>query len=217
MNIRNILIDTTKSFFAVLLISFVSVASNAETNVTNNADAEKLNNNISENNKPSTKIDVNRFNRLLKKSGEVEHSPVKDGIHDPLNSATIILQNPKEALFDFPKTRSGNQVDWVKALDEGKIKPRNTVDGEDILPIIMDLNIVMEVKGSMNDVVFQHRPHTAILDCSNCHPDIFLPQSGANKITMAENLMGKRCGVCHGKVAFPLSKCSVCHSGKKEN
>ena len=215
MNIRNILIDTTKSFFAVLLISFVSVASNAETNVTNNADAEKLNNNISENNKPSTKIDVNRFNRLLKKSGEVEHSPVKDGIHDPLNSATIILQNPKEALFDFPKTRAGNQVDWVKALDDGKIKPRNPVEGEDVLSIIMDLNIVMEVKGSMNDVVFPHRPHTAILDCSNCHPAIFIPQSGANKITMAENLMGKKCGVCHGKVAFPLSKCVVCHSGKK--
>ena len=141
--------------------------------------------------------------------------PEKDGIHDPLNSATVILQNPKEALFDFPKARAGNQVDWVKALDQGKIKPRNTVEGEDVLSIIMDLKIVMEVKGSMNNVVFPHRPHTAILDCSNCHPAIFIPQSGVNKITMAENLMGKKCGVCHGTVAFPLSQCTVCHSGKK--
>jgi uncharacterized OB-fold protein len=28
--------------------------------------------------------------------------------------------------------------------------------------------------------------------------------------------MGEKCGVCHGKVAFPVSECRNCHSKKKE-
>ncbi|MDH5592933.1 MAG: cytochrome c, class I [Gammaproteobacteria bacterium] len=161
------------------------------------------------------KPDVNRFNRLLKKGGEVHLAPIEDGIHDPTNRAARMLQNPKEALFGFPEAKAGNEVDWVKAMDSGKIKPLNSYDGKEVMPIVMDLNIVMEVKGSMPNVVFPHKQHTTILDCANCHPAIFTPLSGSNNITMAENLMGKKCGVCHGKVAFPLSKCSSCHSGEK--
>ena len=67
----------------------------------------------------------------------------------------------------------------------------------------MDMNIVREVKGSMPDVVYPHKQHTEWLDCSNCHPAIFVPQKGANQISMAAILLGEKCGVCHGKVAFP--------------
>jgi c(7)-type cytochrome triheme protein len=80
----------------------------------------------------------------------------------------------------------------------------------------MDLNIVREVKGSMPDVVYPHKQHTEWLDCSNCHPAIFIPQKGANAISMAAILMGEKCGVCHGKVAFPVSECRLCHSKKKD-
>jgi c(7)-type cytochrome triheme protein len=79
----------------------------------------------------------------------------------------------------------------------------------------MDLNIVREVKGSMPDVVYPHKQHTEWLDCSNCHPSIFVPQKGANQISMASILLGQKCGVCHGKVAFPVSECRLCHSRKK--
>jgi c(7)-type cytochrome triheme protein len=79
----------------------------------------------------------------------------------------------------------------------------------------MDLNIVREVKGSMPDVVYPHKQHTEWLDCSNCHPAIFIPQKGANQISMASILLGQKCGVCHGKVAFPVSECRLCHSRKK--
>jgi cytochrome c551/c552 len=33
---------------------------------------------------------------------------------------------------------------------------------------------------------------------------------------MAAILMGEKCGVCHGKVAFPVSECRLCHSKKKD-
>jgi len=38
---------------------------------------------------------------------------------------------------------------------------------------------------------------------------------GANQISMASILMGEKCGVCHGKVAFPVSECRRCHSQAK--
>ena len=79
----------------------------------------------------------------------------------------------------------------------------------------MDLNIVREVKGSMPDVVYPHKQHTEWLDCSNCHPAIFKPQKGANQMSMAGILLGEGCGVCHGKVAFPVAECRRCHSAKK--
>jgi uncharacterized OB-fold protein len=32
---------------------------------------------------------------------------------------------------------------------------------------------------------------------------------------MAAILLGQKCGVCHGKVAFPVSECRSCHSKNK--
>ena len=68
----------------------------------------------------------------------------------------------------------------------------------------------------MPDVVYPHKQHTQWLDCANCHPAIFIPQKGANQISMASILLGEKCGVCHGKVAFPVSDCRRCHSQPKE-
>jgi len=117
----------------------------------------------------------------------------------------------------LPRSSSGNYVDWVKSLEEKKIQPRYDRNDPDAKPIVMDLNIVHEVKGSMPNVVYPHKQHTEWLDCSNCHPAIFLPQKGANNISMAAILLGEKCGVCHGKVAFPVSECRRCHSQPKKN
>ena len=159
--------------------------------------------------------DPNSFNRLMKSPSKRNPPPSEDGIHDKDNDGTFALQSPKEQFLNMPKGKSGNYVDWVKALDEKKITPRYDRTDPSVKPIIMDLNIVREVKGSMPDVVYPHKQHTEWLDCSNCHPAIFIPQKGANQMSMASIILGEKCGVCHGKVAFPVAECRRCHSRPK--
>lgn len=160
--------------------------------------------------------DVNSFNRLLKPANKRNLPPAEDGIHDPSNDGTLALLPPLSSFADLPKSFAGNRVNWVEAIEKKKINPRWDKSDTKAAAIVMDLNIVREVKGSMPDVVYPHKQHTMWLDCSNCHPAIFIPQKGANSISMASILLGEKCGVCHGKVAFPVSECRLCHSKKKE-
>ncbi|MFO1352091.1 MAG: c(7)-type cytochrome triheme domain-containing protein [Gammaproteobacteria bacterium] len=157
----------------------------------------------------------NSFNRLMTPPSERNRPPPQDGIHDPNSPAVQTLQPPKTSFADLPPGQSGNYVDWVKAIQDGKIQPRFDRVDPKAEPLIMDLNIVREVKGTMPNVVYPHKQHTEWLDCSNCHPAIFIPQKGANKISMASILLGEACGVCHGKVAFPVAECRRCHSQVK--
>lgn len=159
--------------------------------------------------------DPNAFNRLMKPASERNAPPESDGIHDPTADGTMMLQPPREAFASLPKSRSGNYVDWNRAIDEQLISPRSDIRDPDAMAVVFDLNIVREVKGSMPDVVYPHKQHTQWLDCANCHPAIFIPLKGANQISMASILMGEKCGVCHGKVAFPVSECRRCHSKPK--
>ena len=141
--------------------------------------------------------------------------PAEDGIHDPTSEGTLSLQPPLAAFTPLAKSNDGNRVDWVKALNDNAISPRFDRNDPTVAAMVMDMNIVREVKGSMPDVVYPHKQHTQWLDCSNCHPAIFIPQKGANQISMASILLGQKCGVCHGKVAFPISDCRRCHSKSK--
>lgn len=159
--------------------------------------------------------EVNAFNRLLRPTGRANRPAAESGIHDPANDATLQLQPPAQAFATLPKATAGNHVDWVKALGDKSIDPRWDRNDPKAAAVVMDLNIVREVKGSMPDVVYPHKQHTEWLDCANCHPSIFVPQKGANQISMASILLGQKCGVCHGKVAFPVSECRLCHSRKK--
>ncbi len=158
---------------------------------------------------------VNKFNRLMKSRSEWNPPQAEDGIHDPENEGTYALQPPKESFASMTSSTSGNRVDWVKSLHKGQINPRFDRSDPTKKPFVLDLNIVREVKGTMPDVVYPHKQHTEWLDCSNCHPAIFIPKKGANQISMASILMGEKCGVCHGKVAFPVSDCRRCHSKNK--
>ena len=160
--------------------------------------------------------DVNAFNRLLKPGGGFNRPAMESGIHDPTNDATATLQPPARAFANLPKSPAGNHVDWVRALESKRIEPRWDRNDPKAPAVVMDLNIVREVKGSMPDVVYPHKQHTEWLDCSNCHPSIFIPQKGANQISMAAILLGQKCGACHGRVAFPVSECRLCHSKKKD-
>ena len=160
---------------------------------------------------------ANTFNRLLKKEKQRNAAPADDGIHDTANDGTHVLQPPLIAYDGLPTSEFGNYVDWVKALDSGLLAPRYDRFDPTVEPLVMDLDIVREVKSTMPDVVFPHKPHTQWLHCSNCHPKIFIPQRNANVINMSAILLGQKCGVCHGKVSFPITtkSCKVCHSKPK--
>lgn len=158
---------------------------------------------------------VNTFNRLMRPPAQRNLPPAEDGIHDPANDGTLSLQPPLTAFAPLPKSNDGNRIDWVKSLNQNLIHPRVDRNDPNAAAMVMDMNIVREVKGSMPDVVFPHKQHTQWLDCSNCHPAIFAPQKGANQMSMAAILLGQQCGVCHGKVAFPVSDCRRCHSNSK--
>ncbi len=167
---------------------------------------------------PGGVSNVNKFNRLMKPKLKINPPPLEDGIHDPENPGTALLQPPKAAFDSLDKSKHGNYVNWVSSLQNGKLGPRWDRLDDTMQPIVFDLNIVREVKGSMPNVIYPHKQHTEWLDCSNCHPDIFIPQKGANQINMAAIMLGEKCGVCHGSVAFPVttSTCTLCHSQVKD-
>lgn len=133
-----------------------------------------------------------------------------DGKHDESNDALAVLQDPTVALDGFPLDRR-QQVNWVKALDQGLIQPRPSLTGTGEM-LVMDMDILFTNTKDMPYVRFPHLQHTRWLDCSNCHPRIFIPRRGANPVSMNKVLRGEFCGVCHDKVAFSLFICERCHS-----
>jgi c(7)-type cytochrome triheme protein len=159
--------------------------------------------------------DPNPFNRLFVPPKDRDMALKDDGIHDPSVPGLSLLQQPKTAFAPLPTSPGGNYVNWAEALTKGIIKPRfDYLDPtKEALP--MDLVIVREVKGSMPNVAFPHKQHTDWLECANCHDAIFKPQKGANPMSMAEIMLGRQCGVCHGSVAFPVTECKRCHSVSK--
>jgi len=134
----------------------------------------------------------------------------QDGIHDLENDAVTTLQDPRVAMGNFPLDRR-KQVNWVATLDAGLIQPRADLKGEQDM-LVMDMDIIMKNTQFMPYVKFPHIAHTKWLDCSNCHPKIFIPEEHANPISMNKVLRGEYCGVCHDKVAFALFICERCHS-----
>jgi c(7)-type cytochrome triheme protein len=102
-------------------------------------------------------------------------------------------------------------VNWVESLEEGYIKPRAKVLPETQVDVL-DLDVILKNTSMMYYVRFPHKPHTEWLDCSQCHEKLFRSKAGATKINMFMILMGQKCGLCHGAVAFPLTECGRCHS-----
>ena len=135
----------------------------------------------------------------------------EDGLHDPANPGIVYLQEPGEALSKLPVDAVGNQVLWVRALQQGLISPRTNVIPETKIRVL-DQDVIMPRTGEMPMVRFPHKQHTEWLDCSNCHDSIFKTKAGATPVDMMAILSGEYCGQCHGAVAFPLTECNRCHS-----
>ena len=123
--------------------------------------------------------------------------------------------HPDTVMRDIPKEASGVE-DWVKAFQENKIKPHESLDltKPPLPPFMFDIEI--PAVGSMPNVIFPHFPHTFWLDCGNCHPGIFMMKKGGNPISMVKIVNGEFCGRCHGRVAFPIANCTRCHTKPKE-
>ena len=158
-------------------------------------------------------IDYEHYTTEGKKLSIVDVKPIEsltDGVHDQDNSAVVVLQDPRVAMKDFPVDRR-KQINWVKSLDQGLINPRADLLGKGEM-LVMDMDIIMKNTKDMPYVRFPHLQHTKWLDCSNCHPAIFIPKQDANPISMNKVLRGEYCGVCHDKVAFALFICERCHS-----
>lgn len=135
-------------------------------------------------------------------------------IHDESNSAYFILQRLEDAMRNIKRDGLGFP-DWMEALRSGAIVPRaSLIEGSSMK--VLDLDIVMRNTKEMPNVLFPHRSHTLWLDCSNCHPEPFLPLAGKNPVTMGEIFRGKYCGMCHDRVAFiTFFACNRCHSVPK--
>lgn len=138
---------------------------------------------------------------------------VIDGIEflDATNPDKARLQRIDEATRHLPYDANGFP-DWMKALNNGLIKPRSSLHGNEKMEIL-DLNVIMRNTKGMPYVLFPHRSHTEWLACSNCHPDPFPTKAGASTIRMADIFRGKYCGKCHDRVAFiTFFSCDRCHS-----
>ena len=68
-------------------------------------------------------------------------------------------------------------------------------------------------------VTFNHDMHvdTSKPDCLSCHPRQFgiLGRSATQRrpaVTHAAMEKGQACGACHGKTAFNLEDCTMCHA-----
>jgi len=114
-------------------------------------------------------------------------------------------------LEGFPTDKFG-LVDWVATLDNGLIQPRGSIVANAVEGAPFDMNVLMPSKtGMIAGAHFPHKTHTTWLGCESCHIKIFMPLAGSNNLTMSTIVEGKACGVCHGKVAFPLNDCARCH------
>ncbi len=123
--------------------------------------------------------------------------------------------NPHVVMKDIPKEATGVE-DWVAAFKDNVIQPHESLDlsKPPVPPFMFDVEI--PAVGSMPNVIFPHFPHTFWLDCSNCHPGIFMMKKGGNPVSMVKIVNGEFCGRCHGRVAFPIANCTRCHVKPKE-
>ena len=112
----------------------------------------------------------------------------------------------------LPKALFGNEVDWVKAMNEGLIQPKDSLSGG-ARSIVHDktLTLMAEMSG-IPSAVFPHKTHEQWLDCNDCHPELFnIKKKTTRSLTMENMLRGESCAVCHLRVAFPLNDCKRCH------
>lgn len=116
----------------------------------------------------------------------------------------------------LPISRTGGFIDWEEAEARGLIHPVDTLPGVSFSrpALVSQMDFTIPSKGAwMLDIVFSHKKHVVWNGCEVCHPDIFPSvKKGTLKYSMREISNGRYCGLCHDRVAFPLSSCEKCHA-----
>lgn len=131
--------------------------------------------------------------------------------HDPLLSGNHL-----------PEQKYGDGINWVQAINSGKIAPVNSILPEGppemmTLPKHLELPLRWTTTAPRTVVSFPHKEHIQWLDCANCHPDMFsIKKMGTVEFNKKKNLYGMYCGTCHMTVAFPMNGCNRCHPGQKD-
>ncbi|MCB2183879.1 MAG: hypothetical protein KQH63_17760 [Desulfobulbaceae bacterium] len=118
----------------------------------------------------------------------------------------------------LPRAPFGNKVDWTLAMKNKIVKPIYSLSNEKPR-VNMKFKERLELQAEWDYVppaFFPHSVHTRLLDCGNCHPDIFFIKKKGTEYFLMEFILKKKfCGVCHLNVAFPLNDCKRCHPGIK--
>jgi len=146
-----------------------------------------------------------------------------DRCHVEIDRESVYQNKGREnSLLGSPTQDYGDGINWVDALNTGKISPRNFLRIEDYqesmaLPEHLALPMRWTTRSPRTLVNFSHNEHVKWLDCSSCHPDIFnIKQMGTVEFDKEKNLYGMYCGTCHMTVAFPMNGCSRCHPGQHD-
>lgn len=115
----------------------------------------------------------------------------------------------------LPKSASGNNINWSRALKQKLIEPVTFLSIQPATDMNFKSKLTLAAEWSnIPPAVFPHRTHIQWLDCNNCHPDIFnIKKKTTRHFEMTRILKGEFCGVCHLNVAFPISDCKPCHPG----
>lgn len=148
------------------------------------------------------------FYHYKREPGQLKHD--KYGMIDP---------SPDVISLKFLPTDKYGFVDWMQALNDGIIAPREAFPGKEpvVDPKAVPDNILIKAKlDFMPDVIFPHSSHEKWLKCSICHPKIFAEKAGKTPISMVGIWRGEFCGRCHDRVAFPTRNCFRCHSAPKK-
>ena len=118
--------------------------------------------------------------------------------------------------FTAKLPRNAYGIDWEEAEATGLIKPIDVLEGVSIrkTPLKSQADFAIQARVNwVSDIIFSHKKHAVWNGCELCHPEIFpATQKGAVRYTMFHLSSGQYCGVCHGKVAFPVTACGGCHT-----
>ncbi|NTV13915.1 MAG: hypothetical protein HGA96_08315 [Desulfobulbaceae bacterium] len=118
---------------------------------------------------------------------------------------------------NLPKDTFGNRMNWAGAILNERLSLVASIFRPSEKPLSYSKKLVLQAEWAyVPAAVFPHDIHSRLLDCSNCHPDIFnIKKKGTEHFQMNYILEGRFCGVCHLTVAFPMDDCHRCHPGIK--
>jgi c(7)-type cytochrome triheme protein len=117
-----------------------------------------------------------------------------------------------DELRKFPRAPFGNEIDWSRAVRDGLIEPRQSLEGG-FEPLPFERNLELWANWSMiSPALFPHDAHQVWHDCAECHPAPFnVKKKTTEHFEMRYILQGMFCGYCHLNVAFPIDDCWRCH------